>query len=60
MDIKHMNVDQRLVRHKLHLYLKVIATHVKSMVTRNKIVDLMQNIVENLKVKKMQLGKEML
>ena len=57
VDIKHTNVDKR---HRLHLYLKVIAVHVKSMVTRHKIANLMQNTVGYPKVKAMQLDKEII
>lgn len=57
MDIEHMSIDKK---HQLHLDLKVIFMHVRTMVTRHKIVDLMRNIVRHLKTKEMHLGKLML
>lgn len=60
MDIKNMIIDLRPIRNKLHLYFKVIATLIRSMVIRHKIEDLMKNIIGHLKVKTIQLGKEII
>ena len=54
MDIEHIHVDQWSIR---DLHLKVIIICIKSMVIRNEISNLMQNIFGYLRIEAMHLGK---
>lgn len=55
--IKHMSVDQKEIRHQLLLDFKVTVIHVRSMVKKYRIVDLMKNLIGNLKVKAKNIRK---
>ena len=55
MDIRHMNVDQRIVTYNLHLNLKDIVTIVRSMGIENKNANLMKKLIGHSRSKEMLL-----